>query len=139
MDFIDRLSKSNGFTVIFVVIDRLSKYAHFVLLKYLYTTLTVAIMFLREFVRLHGILESIVSDRDKVFLSLFWQELIRLQGTQLKHSKDYHLQTEVVNRCLETYLCCFVSSSPKKWVHWLSWAEYRYNTTFHTPTRTTSF
>lgn len=67
MDFIDGLPKSNEFIVICVVIDRLSKYAHFVPLKHLYIALMVATVSLREVVRLHGIPESIVSDHDKVF------------------------------------------------------------------------
>ena len=71
MDLIDDLPKLDGFSVIFVIVDRLSKYAHFVPLKHPYTTLTVASAFLREVVRLHRIPESNVSDGDRVFLSLF--------------------------------------------------------------------
>ncbi|GJR93397.1 ty3-gypsy retrotransposon protein [Tanacetum coccineum] len=126
-----------------IFVDRLSKYAHFVPLRHPYTAKTVAAAFLREVVRLHGIPESIVSDRDRVFLNHFWRELFKLQGTNLKRSSSYHPQTdgqsEVVNRSVETYLRCFASDAPKKWARWLSWAEYWYNTSYHTSMNMTPF
>jgi len=83
-------------------------------------------------VRLHGILTSIVSDTDKVFISSFWQTLFQLQGTLLCMSSNYHPQTdgqiEVVNRVLEQYLHCFVGLQPKTWMDWILWAEFSYNT-----------
>jgi hypothetical protein len=60
---------------------------------------------------------------DPVFISYFWQELFRLQGTQFNMSTAFHPQTEVVNRCLENYLGCFTSDRPREWVRWLPWAE----------------
>lgn len=70
MDFITGLPNSHGFTVIMVVIDRISKYAHFVALKSEYTSRTVAEAFMTNIVRLHGLPKSIVSDGDKVFTSI---------------------------------------------------------------------
>ncbi|PNY13662.1 retrotransposon-related protein [Trifolium pratense] len=135
IDFITGLPKSKGYEAILVVVDRLSKYSHFILLKHPYTAKTIAEIFMKEVVRLHGIPNSIISDRDPLFVSHFWLELFKLQGTKLKMSSAYHPetdgQTEVINRCLESYLRCFIADHPKTWSFWVSWAEYWYNSTFH--------
>lgn len=123
MDFIVGLPKSNGFEAILVVVDRLSKYSHFIPLKHPFTARTIAAIFVKEVVRLHGVLDSILSDRDPLFVSVIWKELFKMLGTVLKMSSAYHPQmdgqTEVINRCLEAYLRCFGSDQPKSWSHWV--------------------
>lgn len=122
-------------------LDRLS-YTHFIVLKHLFTAVTVAGAFSKEIVRLHGIPQSIISDQDRVFLSLL-EWMFMLHGTTLKRSIVHHpqsdSQTEVVNRCLETYLHYFVSEKPCTSAQWVAWAKYWYNTSFRSSTRCTPF
>ncbi|KAD5507846.1 hypothetical protein E3N88_15549 [Mikania micrantha] len=143
LDFIVGLPVSNRVDTVLVVVYRLSKYAHFLPLRHPFTTKTVVAIFCKEIVRLHGYPRSIISNRDTIFLSTFWQELFCLGHTSLEMSTSYHPQTdgqtEVVNRCLEAYLRCFTHEQPLKWSSFLSWAEYSYNTGFHTSIRTTPF
>ncbi|KAK8947224.1 hypothetical protein KSP39_PZI006735 [Platanthera zijinensis] len=143
MDFIEGLPRSQGKSVILVIVDKLSKYGHFLALSHPYTAETVVDLFTREIVRLHGLPSSIISDRDPTFVSKFWQELFRLQGTKLRMSTANHPQTdgqtEVLNRGVEIYLRCFVMDEPRTWTRWLHWAEYCYNTLYHTASRITPF
>ena len=104
IDFIFGLPCSKGYDTIFVVVDRLSKYSHFLLLKHPYIARHIAEIFVKDIVHLHGFPKSFLSDRDPIFMSKFWQELFRMQGTELHMSSSYHPdsngQTEVINRCL---------------------------------------
>ena len=128
MDFITSLPVSFGFLVIMVVVDSLSKYAHFMALKEGYTTRVMAELFFSNVVKLHSVLKSIVSDRDKVFTSQFWRHLFKLQGTTLAMSSGYHLeingQSKAVNKCIEMYLRCYIANNPKDWYKALTWAEF---------------
>jgi hypothetical protein len=94
MDFVEGLPKSQGYSVIMVVVDRLTKYAHFVPVKHLYIASTIAQLFMDNIVKLHGIPHSIVSDRDTIFVSQFWKELFKLYKVQLAMSISYHPQTD---------------------------------------------
>jgi hypothetical protein len=141
--FITGLPQSNRSNCILVVVDKFSKYAHFLPLAHPFTALLVAKLYLSEVYRLHGLPAAMISDRDPVFTSHLWQELFKMAGTQLCLSSAYHPQsdgqTERVNQCLETYLRCFVHSSPKKWAHWLPLAEFWYNTCSHSTLGTSPF
>lgn len=143
MDFIDGLPRSDSHTSIMVVVDKLTKTAHLIPLSHPYSAKSVASKFINFVVRLHGIPNSIVSDRDPIFVSSFWKDLWRLSGTQLRMSSAYHpqtdSQTEVVNRCIEQFLRCFVHNKPKQWSYLIPWAEFWYNTTHHSSIGMTPF
>lgn len=99
MDFIDGLPSSNGKTTIFVVVDRLSKYAHFTAISHPYTSVGISRIFHDNI--LHSMPRSIVCDRDPTFTSAFWREVFRLNSTTFNFKFAYHPQTdgksEVVN------------------------------------------
>ncbi len=135
MDFIESLPRSEGKDIILVVVDKFTKYAHFLSLAHPYTASDVAKLFFDSIYKLHGLPEGIISDRDKIFTSQFWQDLFRFMGVKLQLSTAYHPQsdgqTERVNRCLETYLRCMCFERPRHWHKWLTLAEWWYNSTHH--------
>lgn len=143
MDFIPGLPSSHGKTVIWVIVDRLSKYGHFIALPTHFTSHKIAEIFVKEFIRLHGFPLTIVSDRDPLFLSEFWHEIHQLQGTQLDLSSAYHPQsdgqTETLNKCLEMYLRCFATDTLATWFPLLPWAEFWYNTSYQHNSKVTLF
>ena len=77
-----------------VVVDRFTKYSHFIGLSHPFTAQSVARLFFDTVYRLHGLPDSIVSDRDKVFTSSFWQELFKLTNVSLCLSSSYHPQSD---------------------------------------------
>ncbi|GJV39604.1 retrotransposable element Tf2 [Tanacetum coccineum] len=137
------LPLSHGKSVLLVVVDRLSKYAHFLPITHPYTALQMAQLFLDNVYKLHGLPKTIVSDKDKICMSLLWQSLLKMLQVKFKMSIAYHPQTygqtKIVNKCLETYLRCLTVKKPKEWVKWISLEEYWHNTNFHTAINTTRF
>ncbi|KAL4290180.1 hypothetical protein GQ457_14G026510 [Hibiscus cannabinus] len=143
LDFITGLPRSNGKEAILVVVDRLTQYGHFFALPRHFDSAYIAKVMVQGVVKLHGIPKSVVSDRDKIFLSELWKELARLQGTELCMSTAYHPQTdgqtEALNKCLEMYLRCLTGDEPGKWENYLAWAEYWYNTAYQVSAGMTPF
>ncbi|KAM3243961.1 hypothetical protein ACQJBY_055715 [Aegilops geniculata] len=143
INFVEALPRMGGKSVILTVVDRFSKYCHFVALAHPYTAESVAQVFFAEIVRLHGVPQSMVSDRDPVFTSAFWRELMRLTGTKLHMTSAFHPQsdgqTEAANKIIVMYLRCLTGDRPRQWLRWLPWAEYIYNTAYQTATQETPF
>jgi len=120
LDFVEGLPRSGFANCILVVVDKFSKFAHFIPMKHPFTALTVAKVYMDNVYKLHGMPSSLISDRDRIFTSTLWRELFNLAGVQLRMSSAYHPQTdgqtERVNQCMETYLRCFVHACPHQMV-----------------------
>jgi hypothetical protein len=136
LDFIEGLPTSDRHNALLVVIDKFTKYGHFIPLTHPFTALQIAQLFMSHIYKLHGLPKAIVSDRDRIFTSAVWQELFRLSDTKLMMSSAYHPQTdgqtERLNQSIEGFLRCTVHSCPKQWSKWIPVAEFWYNTTIHT-------
>jgi len=95
MDFVTHLLRFvRGHDSIWVIVDKLTKYAHFLPINQKMSMDKLADLYVREVVRLHGVPTSIVSDKDPRFTSRFWQSLQKTLGTQLRMSSAYHPQTD---------------------------------------------
>jgi transposase InsO family protein len=135
MDFVEGLPTSGNKNCVMVVVDKFSKFSHFIALKHPFSALVVAKHFMQHVYKLHGLPAVIVSDRDRIFTSHLWQALFKLADVKLHMSSSYHPQTdgqtERVNQCMETFLRCFANACPSKWINWLYLAEFWYNSCKH--------
>ena len=95
MGFVSGLPRtSSGYNAIWVIVDRLTKTAHFLPIKKTYSTYRLARVYVNRIVCLHGVPVSIVSNRGVTFTSVFWQELHKAIGTRLDFSTAFHPQTD---------------------------------------------
>ncbi|KAL2252532.1 UNVERIFIED_CONTAM: hypothetical protein Sindi_0047900, partial [Sesamum indicum] len=124
MGFIEGLPSSEGKDSILVVVDRMTKYSYFIALKHPYTATSIAKVFFDNVYKLHGLLVSIVSDRNKVFTSKFLKELFTLLGVSLDMSSAYHPQ--IMDRQREQNLIEDHSLPSSRWLphHQLSIGPY---------------
>ena len=95
MDFVTGLPKSSkGNTAIWVVVDRLTKSAHFIFYKSGMTLDGMARLYIKEIMRLHGVPRKIISDRDSRLTSHFWKSFQKVLGSELGFSTAFHPQTD---------------------------------------------
>ena len=144
MDFITKLPKTpSGFDTIWVIVDRLTKSAHFLPIKENDKMEKLTRVYLKEIVRLHGVPNSIISDRDSRFTSRFWQSLQKSLGTRLDMSTTYHPQTdgqsERTIQTLEDVLRACVIDFGNAWDTHLPLIEFSYNNSHHTSIKAAPF
>ena len=96
MDFVVGLPRtSEGYDAIWVVVDRLTKSAHFIPIRVTFSLEKLAELYVTNVIRLHGVPLSIVSDRDSRFTSRFWKSIQEAMGSDLRFSTAFHPQTDV--------------------------------------------
>ena len=136
MDFVVGLPKiKESHDAIWVIVDRLTKSAHFLPVSIKYFVDTPSKLYIREVVKLHGIPISIVSDRDACFTSKFWSSFQKSMGTRLDMSTPFHpqtdSQTEGVNQVMEDMLRACVLDFKGSWDEYLALIEFAYNNSYH--------
>jgi hypothetical protein len=128
---------------IMVVVDKLSKFPHFIPIKSTCKAIDITNIFMKEIFRLHGMPKEIVFDRDTKFTSNFWKSLMVGLETKLIFNTTYHLQTdgqtERVNQILEDMLRMHVMHQPKKWEDYLPLVEFAYNNGYQESMKTSPF
>ena len=136
MDFVVGLPRTQqGNDTVWVIVDRLTKSAHFIPIKISYNLNKLAELYVKEVVRLHGIPASIISDRDPRFTSRFWMSLQEALGIKLKFSTAFHPQTdgqsERTIQVLEDMLRASALDLGGNWDKQVPLMEFAYNNGYH--------
>ncbi|CDJ35833.1 Retrotransposon nucleocapsid protein, related [Eimeria mitis] len=135
MDFIVGLSPVRGHDSIYVVVDRLSKYAHFIPFSSSATAEGVAQLFINHMWKLHAFPKSIISDKDRKFFSAFWRSLMQRLNIDHNMTTASHPesdgQTERTNRTLVQYLQLYIQHNSSNWLDFLACAENHYSAFVH--------
>ncbi|GKD74591.1 putative reverse transcriptase domain-containing protein [Tanacetum coccineum] len=144
MDFVTKLPKtSSGQDTIWVIVDRLTKSAHFLPMKETDSMEKLTRQYLKEVVSRLGVPVSIISDRDSRFTSHFWQSMNKALGTQLDMSTAYHPQTdgqsERTIQTLEDMLRACVIDFGKGWDRHPPLVDFSYNNSYHTSIKAAPF
>ena len=144
MDFVTGFPKGkNQVDVVWVIVDRLTKSAHFIPIRVTYSMAKLAELYVEWVVRLHGIPVSIISDRDPRFASRFWQAFQEAMGTKVKMSTAYHPQTdgqsERTIQVLEDMLRACALDFPGSWSEQLFLVEFAYNNGYHSSIKMAPF
>jgi hypothetical protein len=144
MDFVVGLPRTpRGNDSIWVIVDRLTKVAHFIPIKIQHRTERLAELYVEHILRLHGAPKSIVSDRGPQFVAKFWRSFHKLMGTTLNYSTTFHPQTdgqtERVNQVLEDMLRACVLTYGTDWESSLPFVEFSYNNNFKASLRMAPF
>jgi len=143
VDFITKLPLVVGKDAILVVCNRLSKMAHFVATTEEMTAKGLARLFRDNVWKLHGLLESVISDKGPQFAAELIKELNKMLGIETRLSTAFHpqtdRQTEWINQELEQYLQFFTEHRQRDWPEWLVMAEFVVNNKVHTATKVLSF
>jgi len=142
-DFITKLPLAQGYNSILVVVDRLTKIVYFIPTTEKTLAEGLARLFRDNVWKLHGLLESIISDRGLQLMAGLMRELNRMLGIESKLSTVFHPQTdrqmERVNQELEQYLRMFIDHRQEQWPDWLGTAEFAYNNKMYSSTKTLPF
>jgi RNase H-like domain found in reverse transcriptase/Reverse transcriptase (RNA-dependent DNA polymerase)/Integrase zinc binding domain/Integrase core domain/Chromo (CHRromatin Organisation MOdifier) domain/Retroviral aspartyl protease len=143
MDFIEELPASGGFDSILVVVDRLTKMAHFLPCQKSMSAEQLAKLYVEHIFRLHGTPLDIVSDRGTKFTSRFWRAFTSRLNIASNFSTAYHPQsdgqTERVNQVLEQYLRSYIHYRQDDWAALIPLAEFAYNSAPHSSTKVSPF